>query len=186
MRMHKVIMMVAPLTVALSMAPAARAEQAPGPCKADVQKFCPDVKPGGGALRACLKEHASELSPACQARIKQAKATVQKWQQACGDDAQKFCPDVKPGGGALLGCLNQHASELSPTCQEQLKQAKAKVQKWQEACQDDVQKFCASVSPGGGKILKCLRAHRDELSTTCQNQIAQAKRRRRHHAAAAQ
>ena len=38
-------------------------------CQPDVAKFCADVKPGGHRVSACLREHASELSQACQAAI---------------------------------------------------------------------------------------------------------------------
>jgi len=38
-------------------------------CQPDVAKFCADVKPGGHRVAACLREHASELSQACQAAI---------------------------------------------------------------------------------------------------------------------
>ena len=38
-------------------------------CQPDVAKFCADVKPGGHRIAACLREHASELSQACQAAM---------------------------------------------------------------------------------------------------------------------
>lgn len=38
----------------------------------------------------------------------------------CGGDLQKFCPDVRLGGGRALGCLRTHAAELSPSCQSTL------------------------------------------------------------------
>ena len=124
MRMNKVIMLVAPLAVALSMTPAARAQRGTGPCRQDVQKFCPDAKPGGGALRDCLKQHAAELSPACQEHLKQVKGKMEAWRQACQDDVQKFCADVQPGGGNILKCLHQHHDELSKSCQDQMAQAR--------------------------------------------------------------
>ncbi len=37
-------------------------------CQGDVAAFCANVKPGGGRIAACLKEHASELSDACKAQ----------------------------------------------------------------------------------------------------------------------
>jgi hypothetical protein len=42
-------------------------------CQPDVAKFCADVKPGGRRIGACLHEHASELSEACQAALPQKK-----------------------------------------------------------------------------------------------------------------
>jgi len=35
-------------------------------CKADVKQFCPDVKPGKGAIADCIKSHASEVSDGCK------------------------------------------------------------------------------------------------------------------------
>ena len=40
-------------------------------------------------------------------------------------------------------------------------------------CADDAQKLCAGVPSGGGRILACLKAHKDQLSTQCK-QAAQA------------
>ena len=32
-------------------------------CKADLAKFCPQAKPGGGQVAACLKTNMAQLSP---------------------------------------------------------------------------------------------------------------------------
>jgi hypothetical protein len=34
-------------------------------CKADMDKFCKDVEPGGGRKLKCLDQHKSELSKEC-------------------------------------------------------------------------------------------------------------------------
>jgi len=44
-------------------------QKGPRPCKADVQKFCSEVKPGGGRIIECLKEHENDLSPQCKAAL---------------------------------------------------------------------------------------------------------------------
>lgn len=44
-------------------------------CQPEVARFCADVKPGGRRIAACLREHASELSEACQAAIPQKKGS---------------------------------------------------------------------------------------------------------------
>ncbi len=41
-------------------------------------------------------------------------------------------------------------------------------------CTDDTQKFCANVAPGGGRILQCLKDHRDSLSDKCRQAAQQA------------
>lgn len=93
-------------------------------CQADIEKFCPDVKPGGGALAACLRKHESSLSPECKELGKKVKAKMQNFAKACGDDIKTHCNGVKPGGGRIYGCLKQHEAELGATCQEQMKSAK--------------------------------------------------------------
>ena len=41
-------------------------------------------------------------------------------------------------------------------------------------CTDDAQKFCANVEPGGGRILQCLKDHKDGLSDKCKQAAQQA------------
>ena len=35
------------------------------------------------------------------------------------------------------------------------------------ACAEDAKKLCAGVQPGGGRIVACLREHKDSLSDGC-------------------
>jgi|SRR5579863_9599657 len=36
-----------------------------------------------------------------------------------------------------------------------------------QACVQDVRTLCAGFEPGGGKIMMCLRSHRDQMSGGC-------------------
>jgi hypothetical protein len=38
-------------------------------CGGDFRKFCADVQPGGGRAAACLRSHATELTPACHSAL---------------------------------------------------------------------------------------------------------------------
>jgi Cysteine rich repeat len=42
------------------------------------------------------------------------------------------------------------------------------------ACAEDAQKLCAGVQPGGGRIVACLKAHKDSLSDQCKQAAGQA------------
>jgi Cysteine rich repeat len=43
------------------------------------------------------------------------------------------------------------------------------------ACHEDVQRLCAGVEPGGGRILACMRDHAADLSQTCRDAIDKAR-----------
>ena len=99
--------------------------------------------------------------------------------EPCGADIQRFCPGVQAGGGRYRACLKPHEAELSPACQEYLKQAKAHAAAWRQACEADVPRLCSSVEPGGGNIRKCLREHQAEVSAPCKEQLGKGGPRRR-------
>lgn len=108
----------------LSFSAAASAEPADSPCTADAATLCKDVQKGKGALAKCLKEHESELSPACKDGMAKMKQRVQDMKEACKDDAQKLCKDIQVGRGRIMQCLKQHEDELSAACKEKMTRSK--------------------------------------------------------------
>jgi len=53
---------------------------------------------------------------------------------------------------------------------------------WGEKCQADVEKLCAKVERGQGRIIQCLNEHSADLSADCKKAMEEAKARRRKHA----
>jgi hypothetical protein len=92
-------------------------------CADDVAKFCKDVKGRQSQIMQCLKDHESELTSQCQARVQTMDTRMQEMSDACESDVEQFCKDVSPGRGRLAQCLRQHESELSSPCQAELAQA---------------------------------------------------------------
>ncbi|SFI88940.1 cysteine rich repeat-containing protein [Bradyrhizobium sp. cf659] len=43
-------------------------------CRADHDRLCSDVAPGGGRILACLQSHAGQLTPACAQTLPRAQA----------------------------------------------------------------------------------------------------------------
>src|SRR4051812_49182110 len=41
------------------------------------------------------------------------------------------------------------------------------VQKLHAACDDDLKKYCSTVTPGAERLLFCMMAHEDKISTKC-------------------
>jgi hypothetical protein len=89
---------------------------------------------------------------------------------ACYQDGEKLCPGLS--GKALTPCLKQHEAELSMDCKVNLAEAREKVRDVKDACQPDIEKYCAGVKQGGGRIRKCLKAHEADLSSGCKAEIA--------------
>jgi hypothetical protein len=89
-------------------------------CADDVAKFCQGVEGGQGKPMQCLREHQSELSSLCQARVQAMETRMRGMTDACQSDVRRFCAGVNPGAGRIAQCLKQHESELSSTCKAEL------------------------------------------------------------------
>src|ERR1017187_355140 len=63
---------------------------------------------------------------------------------------------------------------LATAAQSALADDQAKLTEIRTACAADAQKLCAGVQPGGGRILACLKDHKDSLSDQCKQAAAQA------------
>ncbi|PDT78147.1 cysteine rich repeat-containing protein [Bradyrhizobium sp. C9] len=46
-----------------------------------------------------------------------------------------------------------------------------------DACMGDYQKFCKSVTPGGGRIIACLAKQSDKLTPACKKVLAEAEKK---------
>src|SRR5271154_6687135 len=90
-------------------------------CAKDIKSVCAYVKPGGGALKDCVKSHFSDLSADCQVAIVRAAAVG----RACKADVKQFCADVKPAKGAMGDCMKEHAAEVSDGCKDAMAKAEA-------------------------------------------------------------
>lgn len=87
-----------------------------GACAPDVKQFCGDITPGQGRIAACLKAHDDKVSKGCRDQIQAMRSKFMKSHEACQSDVQKFCGDVKMGGGRVMDCLQKHENELSAAC----------------------------------------------------------------------
>jgi Cysteine rich repeat len=83
-------------------------------CADDVAKVCQSVKGRRGQLMQCLKEHETELSSQCQARVQAIETRKKEVSDACQSDVQQFCKDVSPGRGNLAQ-VNWYVPAFSAT-----------------------------------------------------------------------
>ena len=53
----------------------------------------------------------------------------------------------------------------------------AAVTKLEAACGNDLRKYCSQVAPGEGRLLYCIMAHEDKISTQCDYALFEASRK---------
>jgi len=103
-------------------------------------------------------------------------AAAQKLQTACGDDVTKYCSTVTPGEGRLLFCMMAHEDKISTKCDYALYSATRNldraidfVEQAADACWPDIEKHCANVPEGGGRIAQCLVNNKSAVSPDCRS-----------------
>ena len=99
------------------------------PCAEEIATFCKDIRPGGGRIIGCLKDHEGDLTPVCKDKLQQVLKRLEEAKQICAGDIEKFCKGVKEGEGRIARCLAEHTSELTPGCEKQVEWVKSKVKK---------------------------------------------------------
>jgi hypothetical protein len=114
----------------------------------------------------------ARLAVAAAAAVALAGAAPARADSACMADAVRFCPDVPFGDGRVLTCLQNHWSQLSSGCIQDLQQADAKAREITLKCSADIWTYCQGVVPGGGRVRACLLARWDVLSTQCRDEAA--------------
>jgi hypothetical protein len=62
-------------------------------------------------------------------------------------------------------------TDLGKTIKEKLT---ARLAKLESACAKDIKKYCKTVTPGEGRIIYCMEAHEDKISTKCAFELEEA------------
>jgi hypothetical protein len=118
-------------------------------CRADFGVHCRNVRPGGSAALRCLEANAVALSPPCRNAV-----------TAMGEAGAP--PAAAPPPLAPLGPIPpmrpRRALEILSFCGAEQRM------------------LCASVMPGGGRILECLATNYARLSPECYGALARATR----------
>jgi Cysteine rich repeat len=140
---------------------------------------------GSGRLAAfllcCLAGQAAAQQPT--------QAQRDTIRQSCRSNYQTYCANVPSGGQASLQCLQQHLTDLSPSCQAAVNAVGTEhapppavppaMSRRQEAallrgaCGRDFSAYCHDVRLGGGRGLACLAENQARLSPPCKGALAE-------------
>lgn len=115
-----------------------------------------------------VAEPRQEARPAAVTQLNPRAVEVAKLR--CEAEIEEICPESRDGAGRKR-CLEQKGKQLSPLCQNQVRE---RFVKWREdrsrvleACEEDMKRFCQTDKPGGGLTLQCLQSHAPEVSDRC-------------------
>jgi len=93
----------------------------------------------------------------------------------CKKDMETYCANVTAGHGAKVKCLKENEAKLSKECAAHMAEAKEAMKEIAEACHADMESFCHDVKKGGGRVMKCMKEHKDQLSAACKEEIEKKK-----------
>ena len=103
-----------------------------------------------------------------------AKNVVEIVAVGCDKELTTYCSNVTPGEGRVLACLFAHSDKLSGQCEFALYDVAVQLERFVAAlsyvaneCDTDMDKFCAEVAIGEGRILKCLDENASKISARC-------------------
>jgi hypothetical protein len=115
-----------------------------------------------------------------EARAQAPESMKKDLRKACNKELTTFCKGVPEGEGRVLACLYAFEAKVSDKClyavydaAEQLERAVAAIKFAANACNADLQKFCADVKPGQGRGLACLDKHQKDVSQGCKDALKQ-------------
>jgi len=99
---------------------------------------------------------------------------VQSVATGCEKELSTFCKDVTPGEGRILACLFAHSDKVSGRCEYAVYDAAAQLERAVSAltyvaneCDEDIDKICAKVEAGEGRILTCLKKNESKVTKRC-------------------
>jgi hypothetical protein len=107
-----------------------------------------------------------------------AQSVVDTVAKGCDKELIAYCKDVTPGEGRVLACLYAHEDKLSAQCEYALFDAAAQLDRAISAltylaneCGDDLDKYCAKVAVGEGRLIDCLKKNDKKVSKRCKQAL---------------
>ena len=98
---------------------------------------------------------------------------------ACETELRSYCSQVTPGNGRLLHCMAAHEDKVSGQCAYAFYQAPTILEQLATAisyvasqCAADIETHCSDVRMGEGRVLACLEENEAEVSSACNQAIA--------------
>jgi hypothetical protein len=109
---------------------------------------------------------------------------VERIQDACAEDIDRYCGDITPGGGRIASCVRAYSDQFSFRCRFTLRRAvnavERSVQNIADTCKNAVQQQCGDAD----NVRECVQQKSASLPQSCQTVVAVATHARQALAAA--
>lgn len=97
----------------------------------------------------------------------------------CKMDRETLCKGVEQGHGEIEKCFKENESKLSESCKANLSEKKEAMKDVKEACHADAEKFCGDMGKGHGKMMKCMKKNKENLSEACKTELKEMRAKRK-------
>ncbi len=143
-------------------------------CQGDIAKLCAGTEPGGGRIAQCLLDQQASLSQGCADVAHAVEMIV-------------FPASSQPEVGVVETMAGPSGTEAPPASAEPKKPAAqeiidaldakvaAIIETGRQGCAKDLDTYCATVTPGEGRLAFCLIAHADKRSAECEGALLRAR-----------
>ena len=108
------------------------------------------------------------------------ESVIESVATGCEKELTKYCSNVTPGEGRVLACIYAHEDKLSGQCEFALYDAAAQLERFigsltyvANECSADLDKHCAAVEMGEGRLAECLLKNKSKLQKRCVAAIEQ-------------
>jgi len=98
-------------------------------CDEDIKQHCDGLGDSADKVFMCLAAYEEQLTAECKRGILEAALSIKMGAaaldysiSACESDADKYCLDVQPGEGRMIGCIKANESGVSAACITALKE----------------------------------------------------------------
>jgi hypothetical protein len=97
---------------------------------------------------------------------------------ACQDDLKTYCSNVTAGEARIAFCMLAHEDKISDKCVDgvfavvdELELKMSKLARMAVACEEDLNKKCASARAGNAQLIQCLLNQKEQLSPLCRAEL---------------
>lgn len=101
-------------------------------------------------------------------------SSAQPMHEVCRADIRHYCDTVTPGDGRIMACLYAHEDKIDDKCDAVTEDVSTAVDSMfglvanvLSNCTPDIEKYCADIEVGHGRILSCLNENAAKLAEPC-------------------